>query len=95
MSDELVDHGEELVSSATGRPLTKRGEATRRRLLEAAELVFAEQGLGSARGPRQQSGLLDRPEVAVGGGRGGFNHAAGSGVNCRDSSILRESPQLR
>jgi len=48
MSDELVDHPEELVSSATGRPLTKRGEATRRRLLEAAELVFAEQGYHEA-----------------------------------------------
>ena len=48
MSDELVDGEEELVSSATGRPLTKRGEATRRRLLEAAELVFAEQGYHEA-----------------------------------------------
>ena len=36
------------VSSATGRPLTKRGEATRRRLLEAAELVFADQGYHEA-----------------------------------------------
>jgi len=32
------------VSPATGRPLTKRGQQTRRRLLEAAEEVFA--GLG-------------------------------------------------
>ncbi|WP_426319999.1 TetR/AcrR family transcriptional regulator [Microbacterium sp. E-13] len=48
MSDELVDPGEALVSSATGRPLTKRGEATRRRLLEAAELVFADQGYHEA-----------------------------------------------
>ncbi|GAA5208134.1 TetR/AcrR family transcriptional regulator [Microbacterium kyungheense] len=47
-SDELVDHHEGLVSSATGRPLTKRGEATRHRLLEAAELVFAEQGYHEA-----------------------------------------------
>lgn len=47
MSDELVDEGG-LVSSATGRPLTKRGEATRRRLLEAAEVVFAEQGYHEA-----------------------------------------------
>lgn len=36
------------VSPATGRPLTKRGEATRRRLLEAAEVVFAEQGYHEA-----------------------------------------------
>jgi AcrR family transcriptional regulator len=36
------------VSSVTGRPLTKRGEATRRRLLEAAEHVFAEQGYHEA-----------------------------------------------
>ncbi|MFC8682531.1 TetR/AcrR family transcriptional regulator [Microbacterium ureisolvens] len=48
MSDELVEHEEELVSSATGRPLTKRGEATRRRLLEAAEQVFADQGYHEA-----------------------------------------------
>lgn len=37
-----------LVSSATGRPLTKRGEATRRRILEAAEQVFAEYGYHEA-----------------------------------------------
>ena len=37
-----------LVSPATGRPLTKRGEATRRRLLEAAEVVFADQGYHEA-----------------------------------------------
>jgi AcrR family transcriptional regulator len=36
------------VSSVTGRPLTKRGEATRRRLLESAETVFAEQGYHEA-----------------------------------------------
>ncbi len=45
---ELVEDGEGLVSPATGRPLTKRGEATRRRLLEAAEAVFAEQGYHEA-----------------------------------------------
>lgn len=38
----------ENVSPATGRPLTKRGEATRRRLLEAAEHVFADQGYHEA-----------------------------------------------
>lgn len=37
-----------LVSPATGRPLTKRGEATRRRILEAAEFVFAEHGYHEA-----------------------------------------------
>lgn len=36
------------VSPATGRPLTKRGEATRRRLLEAAETVFADLGYHEA-----------------------------------------------
>lgn len=36
------------ISPQTGRPLTKRGEATRRRLLEAAEAVFAEQGYHEA-----------------------------------------------
>lgn len=38
----------ENVSPATGRPLTKRGEATRRRILEAAEHVFADQGYHEA-----------------------------------------------
>lgn len=36
------------VSQATGRPLTKRGEATQRKLLEAAEQVFAESGYHEA-----------------------------------------------
>lgn len=36
------------VSPATGRPLTKRGQATRRRILEAAEAVFAEHGYHEA-----------------------------------------------
>lgn len=36
------------ISPQTGRPLTKRGEATRRKLLEAAELVFADQGYHEA-----------------------------------------------
>lgn len=36
------------VSPATGRPLTTRGEATRRRLLEAAEAVFGEHGYHEA-----------------------------------------------
>jgi AcrR family transcriptional regulator len=34
--------------SALGKPLTKRGEATRRKLLEAAELVFASLGYHEA-----------------------------------------------
>lgn len=45
---DLLDDETALVSPATGRPLTKRGEATRRRLLEAAEAVFAEQGYHEA-----------------------------------------------
>lgn len=45
---ENRDSAGALVSPATGRPLTKRGEATRRRLLEAAEEVFAEQGYHEA-----------------------------------------------
>ncbi|MET0296463.1 MAG: TetR/AcrR family transcriptional regulator [Microbacterium sp.] len=48
LHDELIDDEGELVSSVTGRPLTKRGEATRRRLLEAAEVVFADQGYHEA-----------------------------------------------
>lgn len=43
-----VSDADELVSPATGRPLTKRGEATRRRLLEAAESVFADLGYHEA-----------------------------------------------
>ncbi|UTX52361.1 TetR/AcrR family transcriptional regulator [Leucobacter aridicollis] len=42
-----VDAGDP-VSPATGRPLTKRGLATRRRILEAAEDVFAELGYHEA-----------------------------------------------
>jgi len=51
MLDTAEQSGEDraaLVSSATGRPLTKRGEATRRRILEAAEDVFAEFGYHEA-----------------------------------------------
>jgi AcrR family transcriptional regulator len=48
LPEDLIDDDVELVSPATGRPLTKRGEATRRRLLEAAEAVFAEQGYHEA-----------------------------------------------
>lgn len=48
LPEELVEDAQDLVSPATGRPLTKRGEATRRRLLEAAEAVFAEQGYHEA-----------------------------------------------
>jgi AcrR family transcriptional regulator len=36
------------VTSAHGRPLSKRGERTRRRLLEAAEAVFADLGYHDA-----------------------------------------------
>ncbi|MDR2998733.1 MAG: TetR/AcrR family transcriptional regulator [Microbacterium sp.] len=43
-----VEVPETPVSPATGRPLTKRGEATRGRLLEAAEAVFAEHGYHEA-----------------------------------------------
>jgi len=38
----------EAALSTSGRPLTKRGEATRRRLLEAAEAVFAASGYHEA-----------------------------------------------
>ena len=38
----------EAVTSADGRPLSKRGERTRRKLLEAAEAVFAELGYHDA-----------------------------------------------
>jgi len=38
----------EVVTSADGRPLSKRGERTRRKLLEAAETVFAELGYHDA-----------------------------------------------
>lgn len=48
MLDTTEPQAEELVSPATGRPLTKRGEATRRRILEAAEQVFAEHGYHEA-----------------------------------------------
>ena len=38
----------DMVTSAGGRPLSKRGARTRRRLLEAAEAVFAELGYHDA-----------------------------------------------
>jgi AcrR family transcriptional regulator len=38
----------ETVTSADGRPLSKRGERTRRKLLEAAEAVFADLGYHDA-----------------------------------------------
>ena len=38
----------DMVTSAGGRPLSKRGARTRRRLLEAAEAVFAELGYHEA-----------------------------------------------
>lgn len=50
------------VSLATGRPLTKRGEATRRRILEAAEEVFAELGYHEASIVK----LTERAGVALG-----------------------------
>lgn len=48
LPDGIPGDADAFVSPATGRPLTKRGEATRRRLLEAAEVVFAEQGYHEA-----------------------------------------------
>ena len=38
----------ETATSVDGRPLSKRGERTRRKLLEAAEAVFAELGYHDA-----------------------------------------------
>lgn len=46
--EPLALHEEPSISPQTGRPLTKRGEATRRKLLTAAELVFAELGYHEA-----------------------------------------------
>lgn len=51
-----------LISPATGRPLTKRGEATRRRILEAAEEVFAELGYHDASIVK----ITERASVALG-----------------------------
>lgn len=50
------------LSTVTGRPLTKRGEATRRRLLEAAEGVFAELGYHDASIVK----ITERAHVALG-----------------------------
>ncbi|GAA1569674.1 TetR/AcrR family transcriptional regulator [Leucobacter aridicollis] len=47
-SDPAQPTADDPISPATGRPLTKRGLATRRRLLEAAEDVFAELGYHEA-----------------------------------------------
>lgn len=45
---EPTDNPDGTVRSAAGKPLTKRGEATRARLLDAAEAVFAELGYHEA-----------------------------------------------
>jgi len=60
----MLEHDEpqELVSPATGRPLTKRGEATRRKILEASEQVFAELGYHEA----SISKVTERAGVALG-----------------------------
>ena len=57
-----MSHSEVLTSPGTGRPLTKRGEATRRRVLEAAEAVFAEYGYHEASIVK----LTERAGVALG-----------------------------
>lgn len=51
-----------LISPATGRPLTKRGAATRRRILEAAEQVFADIGYHEASIVK----ITERASVALG-----------------------------
>lgn len=60
----MLEHDEpqELVSPATGRPLTKRGEATRRKILEASEQVFAELGYHET----SISKVTERAGVALG-----------------------------
>ncbi|SBS70468.1 Regulatory protein TetR [uncultured Microbacterium sp.] len=45
---ETLDQMPATLSATTGKPLTKRGEATRRKLLEAAEVVFAAVGYHEA-----------------------------------------------
>lgn len=45
---DTLDQAPATVSATTGKPLTKRGEATRRKLLEAAEAVFAAVGYHEA-----------------------------------------------
>lgn len=61
--ERTTEHDEQiLVSQVTGRPLTKRGAATRRRILEAAEQVFAELGYHDA----SISKLTERAGVALG-----------------------------
>ncbi len=50
------------VLSAAGKPLTKRGEATRRKLLEAAEEIFAELGYHEA----SVTKLTERAQVGLG-----------------------------
>lgn len=45
---QATAEAEVLVSSTTGRPLTKRGEATRRKILASAEHVFAKHGYPDA-----------------------------------------------
>jgi AcrR family transcriptional regulator len=48
MTDVVPDAEADVVTSAAGRPLSKRGLDTRRRLLDAAEAVFGELGYPDA-----------------------------------------------
>lgn len=63
MSDisDIADETDELTSTS-GKPLTKRGEATRRRILDAAESVFAELGYHDA----SISRITERAGVGLG-----------------------------
>ena len=59
----MIAHAEDPpVSQATGRPLTTRGQRTRRRLLEAAEQVFADLGYHEASIVK----ITERAAVALG-----------------------------
>lgn len=62
MSALTETHSEPFISPVTGRPLTKRGEQTRRRILEAAEEVFAELGYHEASIVK----ITERARVALG-----------------------------
>ena len=65
MSVPIEDEDVTPVSSATGRPLTKRGEATRSRLLEAAETVSPIRGTTRHPSSRSPSAPVSGSERSI------------------------------
>jgi AcrR family transcriptional regulator len=77
----------ETVTSADGRPLSKRGERTRRKLLEAAEAVFADLGYHDA--------SIVKITEAAGVGQGTFYLYFASKKNVFDELVVDLNHRVR